>query len=239
MPIRVYRLARDLGIGNDSMRAHCRAAGIGDKSPLSSLTDEEQTRLRAYLAVRARTAGSPLAEPAADPATLLVSPVPGGVSKTGRLQTAGELLRRVETIGSPSDDFEESVEERCIVAPRVIDSPYGEVLEFARREPLGNLRVPRRIANRYEIDGVLSDQGGFGIIYTARDLGLKKRRVLVKARRYSPDFFFYRDDASRARSGLKKSGNRPVSNWIVYFCSAIGRRIGSPRFTIFGRASPP
>ena len=61
-------------------------------------------------------------------------------------------------------------------------------------------KAPLRVGDdRYEIDGVLSVAGGFGIIYTARDLRLDGHRVLIKSRRYDeePGLFSYRRDNSR------------------------------------------
>lgn len=45
--------------------------------------------------------------------------------------------------------------------------------------------VPALIANRYEIEDVLSNRGGYGVIYYARDRELGNRRCLVKAVKYS------------------------------------------------------
>ncbi len=58
----------------------------------------------------------------------------------------------------------------------------SNLLEFSRENE--SLYFPQTIGGRYLIDGILSAEGGFGIIFTAKDTRLFNRRVLVKARRY-------------------------------------------------------
>lgn len=66
--------------------------------------------------------------------------------------------------------------------------------------------APVTIGNRYEIDGILSVSGGFGIIFTAEDRRLLGRRVLVKARRYDGEagLFSYANDTTRREQIEKK-----------------------------------
>jgi serine/threonine protein kinase len=59
------------------------------------------------------------------------------------------------------------------------------------------LYAPSQIADRYEIDDVLSAEGGFGVIYIAHDNRLFDRKVLIKARRYPATIFSNQEDSSR------------------------------------------
>lgn len=59
--------------------------------------------------------------------------------------------------------------------------------------------APIMIGDRYEVKGILSASGGFGIILEAIDTRLSNRKVLVKARRYDNEagLFSYKNDCSR------------------------------------------
>ncbi|MDO9016906.1 MAG: hypothetical protein Q8S73_20425 [Deltaproteobacteria bacterium] len=61
------------------------------------------------------------------------------------------------------------------------------VLRFHRVEAGQTVErfVPAVIGDRYHVDGVLSDAGGQGTIYVARDTTLMNRRCLVKANKYT------------------------------------------------------
>lgn len=73
----------------------------------------------------------------------------------------------------------------------------GNVQQFVKGED--KLFAPLLIGDRYEVDGILSTSGGFGIIFTAKDNRLLGRRVLIKARRYDnePALFTYPKDIKR------------------------------------------
>ena len=59
--------------------------------------------------------------------------------------------------------------------------------------------APILIGDRYEIIGILSDSGGFGIIYNSIDKRLNDRKVLIKARKYNNvlGLFSHKNDLSR------------------------------------------
>jgi serine/threonine protein kinase len=71
---------------------------------------------------------------------------------------------------------------------RLPDTGTRGVVRFTRAADGGavTLDVPERIAGRYRVDDVLSNAGGQGVIYSARDEALAGRRCLVKALRHSP-----------------------------------------------------
>lgn len=73
----------------------------------------------------------------------------------------------------------------------------GNVQQFVKGED--KLYAPLLIGDRYEVDGILSTSGGFGIIFTAKDNRLLGRRVLIKARRYDnePGLFTHVKDVTR------------------------------------------
>jgi serine/threonine protein kinase len=71
------------------------------------------------------------------------------------------------------------------------------------------LEIPAVIADRYEVEGVLSDAGGQGTIYHARDARLAGRRCLIKALRHAPLAIERAIEGSpeevlRARAGLER-----------------------------------
>ena len=80
--------------------------------------------------------------------------------------------------------------------------PEKGVLRFSRADGI-ELMAPALIGGRYAVDGILSAAGGFGVIYTASDWRLRNRRVLVKARRYPPELFRFREDRARDEEIIK------------------------------------
>ena len=42
---------------------------------------------------------------------------------------------------------------------------------------------------RYIVESILSNEGGFGVIYNAKDTRLANRRVLIKANKYENSIF--------------------------------------------------
>ncbi|GMK41944.1 hypothetical protein PCCS19_50030 [Paenibacillus sp. CCS19] len=84
-----------------------------------------------------------------------------------------------------------------MVAKWVKEELGHNILSFSKGTD--RLFAPHILGGRYEIDGILSSSGGFGIIFTAKDSHLLGRKVLVKARRYDkePGLFSYADDLSR------------------------------------------
>lgn len=75
------------------------------------------------------------------------------------------------------------------------------ILSFERKGVVHH-RVPAMIGQRYRIDDVLSDSGGFGVIFRARDVELDNRLCLVKANKYDPRLI------ERAARGDPKELNR-------------------------------
>lgn len=69
------------------------------------------------------------------------------------------------------------------------------VIRFQRNEE--QLLAPTEVGGRYVVDDVLSAEGGFGVIYVARDKQLSDRKVLIKVRRYPAILFSYEEDESR------------------------------------------
>lgn len=65
--------------------------------------------------------------------------------------------------------------------------------------------APILVGKRYEIKGILSVSGGFGLIYKAIDKRLKNREVLIKSRRYDNvgGLFAYKNDSTRKEQILK------------------------------------
>jgi serine/threonine protein kinase len=59
------------------------------------------------------------------------------------------------------------------------------------------VRIPAVLGGRYAIEDVFAGSGGFGTIFSAVDRRVKDWPVLVKARRYPPKLFRFREDDSR------------------------------------------
>lgn len=78
----------------------------------------------------------------------------------------------------------------------------SNVQEFYRNidDKEETIYAPICLANRYYIDNVLSAEGGFGIIYLAKDLRVNNRKVLIKSRRYDNEIglFIYENDINRS-----------------------------------------
>ncbi len=76
---------------------------------------------------------------------------------------------------------------------------------FGRKTAAGEYRellAPVYVGDgRYELYDILSEAGGFGIIYRARDSRLNNHEVLIKSRRYDnePGLFSFQDDVSREK----------------------------------------
>lgn len=61
---------------------------------------------------------------------------------------------------------------------------------FIDKEKEINIIAPMHIGNkRYKIESILSNSGGFGVIYNAIDTKLRNRKVLIKALKYKPSIF--------------------------------------------------
>ncbi|HEV3340717.1 MAG TPA: translation initiation factor IF-2 N-terminal domain-containing protein, partial [Pirellulales bacterium] len=58
MPVRIYSLAKELGIDSKECVELCAKAGVtGKGSALASLTDEEEVKVRGYIAGGSKSAG--------------------------------------------------------------------------------------------------------------------------------------------------------------------------------------
>ncbi len=67
MPIRIYALAKELKIDSKELVEVCSKAGLpGKGSALASLSDEEVTKLKAYLAGGGKKTAAPIASTASD-----------------------------------------------------------------------------------------------------------------------------------------------------------------------------
>lgn len=61
---------------------------------------------------------------------------------------------------------------------------------FIHKEKGQNIIAPIHIGNkRYKVESILSNSGGFGVIYNAIDTKLNNRKVLIKALKYQPSIF--------------------------------------------------
>ena len=58
-------------------------------------------------------------------------------------------------------------------------------------------RAPKLLGRRYELDSVLA-AGGYGVIYSGRDLRLAEKPVLIKTSRYEPHLFGHPRDMALA-----------------------------------------
>lgn len=86
---------------------------------------------------------------------------------------------------------------------------------FSKSKNDGLVVAPIYIGNgRYMIESILSNEGGFGVIYNAKDTRLDNRRVLIKANKYEKSIFNkYKDDID----GLKKEINKIRNNTKIEF----------------------
>lgn len=80
------------------------------------------------------------------------------------------------------------------------------------------LHTPSIVAGRYDVHGVLSNSGGCGVIYKARDRFLRDRDVLIKARRYPPELFATHHDEARTET-IERLRRETLFEWqmLVYF----------------------
>ncbi len=92
--------------------------------------------------------------------------------------------------GSPQTGSDESGAELTFARSEHtlrVDGAERRVLRFISGGPRpAHLEVPAVVAERYEIEGVLTNSGGQGTIYRARDRRLAGRNCLIKAIRYTP-----------------------------------------------------
>ena len=68
MPVRIYALAKDLRVDSKKLVDLCAQAGIADKgSALASLTDDEATKVKAFISGGGKGSGGSKPSPAAAP----------------------------------------------------------------------------------------------------------------------------------------------------------------------------
>jgi len=114
-PIRIFSLAKDLGIDSKELIEHCRAAGIIVKgSALASITPEEQQALTAYLASLSSSSAAPR------PVVEEFTPIRESVPELDR-------NREIKTVPARRRDERDELDVQMAVPAEVADVPSQPV----------------------------------------------------------------------------------------------------------------
>lgn len=102
MAVRIYSLAKELKLDSKELVERCAEAGIqGKGSALASLTDEEETTLRAYLASGTRQAATPRRAPTAKASPIVTLPTRSTAAPVAPPPVEVEVAREPEPVLEP------------------------------------------------------------------------------------------------------------------------------------------
>jgi translation initiation factor IF-2 len=117
VPIRIYSLAKDLGMDGKELADLCARIGIPNKgSALASLSDEEVAKVQKHLAAAAAPAVPKAAAPTAAPVPERPAPISGasGIRQIGRPKVAGRPAAIASSKKKSEAEVEVAVEEGTV-----------------------------------------------------------------------------------------------------------------------------
>jgi translation initiation factor IF-2 len=112
VPVRIYALAKDLNVDSKDLVEICRKAGIpGKGSALASLTDEEATKVKAFLAGGEKKKGETPADAARGPSAPLRPGEPQPYTRSDYIAPAAGGKPKVLEVRKPAEKPKERHEE--------------------------------------------------------------------------------------------------------------------------------
>ncbi len=119
MGIRIHQLAKQLGLESRAVVELCGELGLGGKTALSSLTEEEVAKVKAYLKSRSARPTSPVS--GGSQLTPAVMQPPKSIKDLGPVRTIPSLLKKTPTADriKPSSDRPEVVTSESIEVSEV------------------------------------------------------------------------------------------------------------------------